>query len=54
MIGINVAVRAGAGIGFAIPVDSVLRIVTRLLSVEPHRSHMARPCMQNMWYGGSH
>ncbi|MEC7709618.1 MAG: trypsin-like peptidase domain-containing protein [Planctomycetota bacterium] len=35
MIGINVAVRAGAqGIGFAIPVDSVLRIVTRLLSVE--------------------
>jgi serine protease Do len=35
MIGINVAVRAGAqGIGFAIPVDSVLRIVTRLLSIE--------------------
>ncbi|MBT6642730.1 MAG: PDZ domain-containing protein [Planctomycetaceae bacterium] len=35
MIGINVAVRAGAqGIGFAIPVDSVLRIVTGLLSVE--------------------
>ena len=35
MIGINVAVRAGAqGIGFAIPVDSVLRIVTGLLSIE--------------------
>ncbi len=35
MIGINVAVRAGAqGIGFAIPVDSVLRVVTNLLSVE--------------------
>ena len=35
MIGINVAVRAGAqGIGFAIPVDSVLRVVTSLLSVE--------------------
>ena len=35
MIGINVAVRAGAqGIGFAIPVDSVLRVVTGLLSVE--------------------
>ncbi len=35
MIGINVAVRAGAqGIGFAIPVDSVLRVVTKLLSVE--------------------
>jgi serine protease Do len=35
MIGINVAVRAGAqGIGFAIPVDSVLRVVTTLLSVE--------------------
>ena len=35
MIGINVAVRAGAqGIGFAIPVDSVLRIVTSLLSIE--------------------
>jgi serine protease Do len=35
MIGINVAVRAGAqGIGFAIPVDSVLKIVTSLLSVE--------------------
>ena len=35
MIGINVAVRAGAqGIGFAIPVDNVLHIVTGLLSVE--------------------
>ena len=35
MIGINVAVRAGAqGIGFAIPVDHVLEVVTSLLSVE--------------------
>ena len=35
MIGINVAVRAGAqGIGFAIPVDKVLDVVAALLSVE--------------------
>jgi serine protease Do len=35
MIGINVAVRAGAqGIGFAIPIDRVLDIVSRLMSVE--------------------
>ncbi|MFY8221253.1 MAG: trypsin-like peptidase domain-containing protein [Pirellulales bacterium] len=35
MIGINVAVRAGAqGIGFAIPIDKALCIVTELLSVE--------------------
>ncbi len=35
MIGINVAVRAGAqGIGFAIPVDSVLSVTTALLSVQ--------------------
>ncbi len=35
MIGINVAVRAGAqGIGFAIPVDRVLEVVAELLSVE--------------------
>jgi serine protease Do len=35
MIGINVAVRAGAqGIGFAIPVDHVLEVVSKLLSVE--------------------
>lgn len=35
MIGINVAVRVGAqGIGFAIPVDEVLEIASRLLSVE--------------------
>jgi serine protease Do len=35
MIGVNVAVRAGAqGIGFAIPVDRVLQIVTELMSVE--------------------
>ena len=35
VIGINVAVRAGAqGIGFAIPIDHVLEVVTTLLSVE--------------------
>ena len=35
MIGINVAVRAGAqGIGFAIPVDKVLEIAARLVSPE--------------------
>ena len=35
MIGINVAVRVGAqGIGFAIPVDEVLEIAARLVSVE--------------------
>ena len=35
MIGINVAVRAGAqGIGFAIPIDRALEVVTELLSVE--------------------
>jgi len=35
VIGINVAVRAGAqGIGFAIPIDKVLDVVSRLLSVE--------------------
>jgi serine protease Do len=43
MIGVNVAVRAGAqGIGFAIPVDSVLRIVTNLLSVER---------VDHLWHG---
>jgi serine protease Do len=35
VIGINVAVRAGAqGIGFAIPIDHVLEVVTKLMSVE--------------------
>ncbi|MCE9630805.1 MAG: trypsin-like peptidase domain-containing protein [Planctomycetia bacterium] len=35
VIGINVAVRAGAqGIGFAIPIDRVLDVVSRLLSAE--------------------
>jgi serine protease Do len=35
MIGLNVAVRAGAqGIGFAIPVDKVVEVAARLLSVE--------------------
>jgi serine protease Do len=35
VIGINVAVRAGAqGIGFAIPIDRVLEVTTKLISVE--------------------
>ena len=35
MIGLNVAVRAGAqGIGFAIPVDKAMRTAAKLLSVE--------------------
>ncbi|MEX2186703.1 MAG: trypsin-like peptidase domain-containing protein [Pirellulales bacterium] len=35
MIGINVAVRAGAqGIGFAIPVDNAMAVAARLLSIE--------------------
>src|SRR5438309_2232235 len=34
LIGVNVAIRAGAqGIGFAIPVDSMLRVVADMLSV---------------------
>ena len=35
MIGVNVAVRAGAqGIGFAIPIDQALRVAAKLLSVQ--------------------
>jgi serine protease Do len=35
MVGVNVAVRAGAqGIGFAIPVDSALGVATRMLNVQ--------------------
>ncbi len=35
MIGVNVAVRAGAqGIGFAIPIDNALQVASRLLNVE--------------------
>jgi serine protease Do len=35
MIGVNVAVRAGAqGIGFAIPIDDALNVAARLMSVE--------------------
>jgi serine protease Do len=35
MIGLNVAVRAGAqGIGFAIPVDQAMQIAARLMSIE--------------------
>jgi S1-C subfamily serine protease len=42
MIGLNVAVRAGAqGIGFAIPVDQVMRVAAQLISVEQleHKRH---------------
>jgi serine protease Do len=43
MIGVNVAVRAGAqGIGFAIPVDNALEVATRLLSIEQ---------IDNNWHG---
>jgi serine protease Do len=43
MIGVNVAVRAGAqGIGFAIPVDNALEVATRLLSIEQ---------LDNNWHG---
>lgn len=40
MIGVNVAVRAGAqGIGFAIPIDKALNVVTSLLSIEKRDHH---------------
>lgn len=40
MIGVNVAVRAGAqGIGFAIPVDKALRIAAGLMSIERIDNH---------------
>jgi serine protease Do len=43
VIGINVAVRAGAqGIGFAIPIDRVLDVITKLISVER---------VDNTWHG---
>ena len=43
MIGVNVAVRAGAqGIGFAIPLDKALEIAARLLSIEK---------LDNHWHG---
>jgi serine protease Do len=39
MIGVNVAVRAGAqGIGFAIPIDSALAVAARMMNVERLRS----------------
>jgi len=45
MIGVNVAVRAGAqGIGFAIPIDKALEIATELLSIE---------ALDNHWHGMS-
>lgn len=43
MIGVNVAVRAGAqGIGFAIPIDSAIRVAAGLLNVER---------LQSRWHG---
>jgi serine protease Do len=43
MIGVNVAVRAGAqGIGFAIPVDNALAVAAKLLNVER---------LRNNWHG---
>ena len=43
MIGVNVAVRAGAqGIGFAIPVDKALEIAARMMSIEK---------LDNHWHG---
>jgi serine protease Do len=40
MIGVNVAVRAGAqGIGFAIPIDDALQVAARLLNVQRLRSN---------------
>jgi len=43
MIGVNVAVRAGAqGIGFAIPVDKALDVASRLLNVER---------LESQWHG---
>jgi serine protease Do len=43
MIGVNVAVRAGAqGIGFAIPIDDALSVASRLLNVQR---------LRNRWHG---
>jgi serine protease Do len=43
MVGINVAIRAGAqGISFAIPVDTMMRVTADLLSVRKRR---------NLWHG---
>ncbi|HEY2760671.1 MAG TPA: PDZ domain-containing protein, partial [Pirellulales bacterium] len=45
MIGVNVAVRAGAlGIGFAIPVDTAMNVAAKLMSVEriEHKWHGAK------------
>jgi serine protease Do len=43
MIGVNVAVRAGAqGIGFAIPIDDALTVAARLLNVQR---------LRNKWHG---
>jgi serine protease Do len=43
MIGVNVAVRAGAqGIGFAIPIDNALNVASKLLNVQR---------LRNRWHG---
>src|SRR6185437_5386956 len=44
LIGVNVAIRAGAqGIGFAIPVDTMIRVAGRMLaSRAPHGSARSR------------
>ncbi len=43
MIGVNVAVRAGAqGIGFAIPVDAAMEVAARMMSIEK---------LENNWHG---
>jgi serine protease Do len=40
LVGVNVAIRAGAqGIGFAIPVDTVIRVAGHLLGTRPKGSH---------------
>lgn len=51
MIGVNVAVRAGAqGIGFAIPIDNALTVAARLLSVQRLRGRwhglVTHPCQE--------
>ncbi len=39
LIGVNVAIRAGAqGIGFAIPVDTMVRVVTEMLNAQKHNA----------------
>ncbi|MDO4549847.1 MAG: trypsin-like peptidase domain-containing protein [Planctomycetia bacterium] len=48
MIGINVAVRAGAqGIGFAIPVDSAMEVITKLISEQASVRHWTGLKLEN-------